>query len=65
MATLNGAVAMDLDAEVGAIEPGLSADLVVLNADPLDDVANFRSIREVWVRGKQFTPEELTQSNNK
>ena len=61
MATRNGAVAMGLETEVGAIEPGFSADLVVLHANPLDEIANFRSIHEVWVRGKRYTPEELNQ----
>ncbi len=45
--------------ESGAIAPGLSADLVVLAADPMEDVSNFRAIRAVWLRGKRFTPEEL------
>src|SRR5207249_2797219 len=39
-ATLVPARAMKLDAELGAIEPGKRADLVVLDANPLDDVHN-------------------------
>src|SRR5881398_1928779 len=39
-ATTNGAKAMRMAGEVGAIEPGRYADLVILDADPLASVDN-------------------------
>ena len=39
---------------VGTITPGKLADLVVLDADPLADIANVRRIRGVMVGGKWF-----------
>ncbi len=49
-ATRGSAVAMGRDKEVGTIEKGKLADLLVVAADPLADVANLRRLRWV-VRG--------------
>jgi imidazolonepropionase-like amidohydrolase len=38
---------MGLDKQVGTIEKGKDADLVVVGSDPTADVANFRKIRYV------------------
>jgi imidazolonepropionase-like amidohydrolase len=38
-ATWGGAVALGIETAVGAIRPGLAADLVVVDGDPLTDVA--------------------------
>jgi imidazolonepropionase-like amidohydrolase len=48
--TRGGALAMGMLEEIGTIEPGKVADLLVLDADPTADIANFRKIRFV-VRG--------------
>ncbi|MBM4185603.1 MAG: amidohydrolase family protein, partial [Gemmatimonadetes bacterium] len=37
--------------DLGALAPGKSADFVVLDANPLDDIRNTRSISEVYLRG--------------
>jgi imidazolonepropionase-like amidohydrolase len=36
----------------GTIQPGKVADLVLLNADPLADIANTKAIAAVFLRGK-------------
>jgi len=36
----------------GTIEPGKTADLVLLDANPLDDIHNTQKIRAVFLRGK-------------
>jgi imidazolonepropionase-like amidohydrolase len=41
--------------ELGTLEPGKSADLVVLNGNPLDDIKNTRKIDSVWVAGNRVS----------
>lgn len=43
----------------GVIAPGARADLVLLSADPLDDIAHTRRIEGVVVRGRWFPLDEL------
>ncbi|AKJ02639.1 imidazolonepropionase-like amidohydrolase [Archangium gephyra] len=40
----------------GAIAPGMVADLVVLDSDPVQDIRNTRDIHAVWRRGVQVRP---------
>lgn len=53
-ATAVSAEVMGLSAEVGSIEPGKRADLVVLDADPLADIHSVRTGRWVVTRGRVF-----------
>ncbi len=41
--------------ELGTIEPGKAADLLVLDADPVADIRNTRTIHAVYVAGKPAT----------
>ena len=58
-ATVNGAKAMGLERELGMIEPGRLADLLVLDADPLADLDNLSRIHRVIKDGREFDPVEL------
>jgi imidazolonepropionase-like amidohydrolase len=49
-ATREPAKALRLD-QLGMVAPGKSADFVVLDANPLDDVRNVRKINRVYLRG--------------
>ena len=51
-ATGNAARCAGLE-DLGTLEPGNWADLIVLARDPLEDVANLRSIEAVWIAGNQ------------
>ncbi len=62
-ATLHGAMVMGRPDELGVIEAGRLADLVVLDANPLEDIRHFTSIRFVLKDGHLFRPEELIQES--
>tara|TARA_B100000029_G_scaffold516770_1_gene633927 strand:- start:1778 stop:2953 length:1176 start_codon:yes stop_codon:yes gene_type:complete len=51
-ATNNSAAILGLD-DMGTIEEGKSADFIVLNANPLDDIKNTRLIDSVYLRGEE------------
>jgi imidazolonepropionase-like amidohydrolase len=53
-ATITGAKAMGSDQDMGTIEPGKLANLVVLSANPLDDVRNMQAVVMTVKRGRQF-----------
>jgi imidazolonepropionase-like amidohydrolase len=50
--TRNSASILGLD-QIGTVVPGKSADFIVLNANPLDDITNTRRIARVYLRGKE------------
>ncbi|HPV76848.1 MAG TPA: amidohydrolase family protein [Gemmatimonadaceae bacterium] len=54
VATIKGAAQHGLDAQLGSLEVGKLADLVVLDANPLDDIANAQKIRYVMKNGVVF-----------
>jgi len=58
-ATSRPAARLDREDEFGTIAPGLSADLVLLRADPLADIRNVRRIERVVARGRVYEPERL------
>ncbi|KIK63645.1 hypothetical protein GYMLUDRAFT_57319 [Collybiopsis luxurians FD-317 M1] len=39
----------------GVIRPGLKADLVLLNSNPLQNISNARDIARVWVNGIEYS----------
>jgi len=58
-ATIMPARAMTLESELGTIEAGKRADLVVCNADPLARISNIRDTRWVVRQGKMYSTPAL------
>jgi len=60
-ATILGAEAIGLDGDLGTIEPGKLADLVVLEENPLDDIRHTNSIRYVMKNGRLYYGDTLNE----
>ena len=61
-ATIVPARAMKMDGELGTIEPGKRADMVVLNANPLEAIRNIRSVRWTISDGRVYDAPALWKS---
>ena len=60
-ATRNGAFAARGQKDFGTIEAGKLADLVLLEADPLADIANIRKLRMVMKEGREIDVGKLPE----
>lgn len=58
-ATKNGAIASNSLDEYGTLEVGKLADILILTADPLADIANIRQLETVIFEGTVIDPESL------
>jgi imidazolonepropionase-like amidohydrolase len=58
-ATINNTREFKLDSQVGTIEPGKVANLVLLRKSPLENVDAYDSIVTVWVHGTQVPRKSL------
>ena len=58
-ATLNPATYFGKTADWGTVAVGKTADLVVLRANPLVDIANTRAVAAVVADGRYYSPREL------
>src|SRR6266478_3148697 len=58
-ATINPARFFEMEDQMGTVEKGKLADLVLLSANPLEDIANTQKIASVIVNGRYFYRAEL------
>jgi imidazolonepropionase-like amidohydrolase len=63
-ATLNGARYLALDKDIGSLEPGKLADLIVLDANPLENIRNSASVRYTVVNGRIFDAATINEIGN-
>ena len=64
-ATVNPAKFMRREKDLGTIEKGKLADLVLLDANPLTDISNTRKINAVVVNGRLLKRKDLDEMLNK
>jgi hypothetical protein len=58
-ATINPALFLGLNADMGTVEKGKLADLVLLDANPLENINNIRKIHAVIINGKLLQRTDL------
>ena len=61
VSTLIGAYAIGLDKELGSIESGKLADLVILDEDPLKNIRNTNTVKMVMKNGRLYDADNLDQ----
>jgi Tol biopolymer transport system component/imidazolonepropionase-like amidohydrolase len=61
VATINGAVAIGMEQDIGTLESGKMADLIVLDRDPLANIRNTNSISKVMVNGRLYDANTLDE----
>jgi len=60
-ATVNGARWLGVEERFGSIAPGKAADIVILSANPLDDIRDTRSVAAVVQQGVYFDAARLEE----
>jgi imidazolonepropionase-like amidohydrolase len=63
-ATLNPARYLGMDAEIGSLEPGKLADLIVIDGDPLEDLRVSERVTYTMVNGRLYDAATMNQIGN-
>ncbi|NME69771.1 amidohydrolase family protein [Flammeovirga aprica] len=62
-ATYNGAHYLGLDGDIGSLEEGKLADLIIMDKNPLEDIYNSEFIDKVMINGELYDAETMHNVN--
>lgn len=63
-ATINGANYLGMADQLGSLEVGKLADLIVLDKNPLDDIQNSNSVSHTMINGRLYDTETMNEIGN-
>jgi imidazolonepropionase-like amidohydrolase len=63
-ATMNGAWYIGMDKQIGSIENGKLADLIVLDKNPLEDIHNSQYVKYTMINGRIYDTETMNEVGN-
>ncbi len=63
-ATMNGAVYLGMDEEIGSLKKGKLADLIILDKNPLEDIRNTEFIKYTMINGRLYDAETMNEVGN-
>ena len=63
-ATINGAISLGMDEQIGSLKPGKLADLIVLDKNPLQDIRNSEFVKYTMVNGRLYDAATMNEIGN-
>ena len=64
-ATINAAEYIGAGADIGSLKVGKMADLIVLSANPLDDIENTQTVDRVMINGRLYDANTMDEIGNR
>lgn len=63
-ATLNGAKSLGLDEQIGSLEVGKLADLIVIDGNPLEDIYQSQNVKFTMINGRLYDTATMDEVGN-